>query len=50
MDATGKIIFSESIKVLEKTINVSELKEGVYFLEIKNQHEILKSKFIKLNN
>ena len=43
---TGKLIKSEIINGMSKTINVSDLSEGVYLLEINNKQVSIKRKII----
>ena len=45
-DITGKLIKSEIINGMSKTINVSDLSKGVYLLEINNKQVSIKRKII----
>ncbi|MGV3630664.1 MAG: GEVED domain-containing protein [Bacteroidota bacterium] len=54
VDISGKVLLREEIEVHEGanvyTFNTDELNQGIYFLELGNQTENKKVKFIKSNN
>jgi len=49
-DVFGKSIFTGNISSGKETINVSSLKEGVYFVNVSNKHNTVMKKFIKLGS
>ncbi|HRG18590.1 MAG TPA: T9SS type A sorting domain-containing protein [Flavobacterium lutivivi] len=48
LDFTGKIVKKQALSNQQNTINVSDLEEGIYFIQFKN-NKINPLKFIKLN-
>jgi hypothetical protein len=46
-DASGRIVFSEEANTSEKTIDVSKLAKGMYFVIVNEKKEIYQTRFIK---
>lgn len=46
-DINGKIVFNQNINSSENKINISNLNEGIYFINIKNSKSENTSRFIK---
>ncbi len=38
MDVTGKVVFSEKLKVKSEKLDISHLSEGVYYLKVTYQN------------
>jgi hypothetical protein len=46
-DLSGKIIVSDQLNIISKTIDIKALSEGMYILELKSNDKVLKKKFVK---
>ncbi|MBN8703873.1 MAG: thiol protease/hemagglutinin PrtT [Bacteroidetes bacterium] len=50
IDIKGQLVKEEEMNSLENTINMADLKDGVYFLNIQNGTSIGQQKFIKISS
>jgi hypothetical protein len=46
-DSSGRILFTEEVNGSEKTIDVSKLAKGMYFVILNEKNEIYQTRFIK---
>jgi hypothetical protein len=46
-DLSGKVIASDQLNTISKSIDIKALSEGMYILELKNKDNILTKKFVK---
>jgi hypothetical protein len=50
LDSQGKIVLSTSLNDALQKVNVSHLQQGVYFISVSNNSQIVATKrFIKIN-